>query len=181
MAPKLVGGVTPGRGEQQHLGLPVFDTVKDAVRATGATASMIYVPTAGAAEFDSGAVDAGIELAVVHHRRRAGERHGAREGGARGFGYAPRRPQLPGRHHTPGGMQDRHHAGLLFGASKNSVRYQASRSGTLTYEAVFQTTNIGLGQSTCVGIGGDPVRGMNFIDVLELFQRDPRTRRASFS
>ncbi len=168
---KMVGGVTPGRGGEKHLDLPVFDTVHDAVAQTGATASVIYVPAPFAADAILEAADAGIELVVCITEGIPDQRHGAREGRARRHRHAPDRAQLPGHHHA-GRMQDRHHAGLHPQERRVGI---VSRSGTLTYEAVFQTTNKGLGQSTCVGIGGDPVRGMNFVDVLELFERDPQT------
>ena len=168
---RLVGGVTPGKGGTEHLGLPVFDTVREAAAATGATASVIYVPAAFCKDSILEALDAGIELIVcitegiptldmlavkaridLTDSRLIGPNcPGVITPGACKIGIMPADIHLPGR------------VGVV------------SRSGTLTYEAVKQTTDMGFGQSTCVGIGGDPIPASSFVDILELFQSDADT------
>lgn len=167
---QMVGGVTPGRGGESHLGLPVFNSVRDAVK-TGATASVIYVPAPFCKDSIIEAVDAGISLVVcitegipvldmlvikayIAHKN------------VRLIG-----PNCPGLI-TPGQAKIGIMPGHIHQPGKVGI---VSRSGTLTYEAVKQTTELGYGQSTCVGIGGDPIPGMSFVDVLTLFQADPQT------
>ncbi len=168
---KLVGGTSPGKGGQQHLGLPVFNTVEDAVLETGATASMIYVPAPFCKDAINEAIDAGIKLIVcitegiptldmLQIKRRLV-----------GSDVVMIGPNCPG-------IASSGEAKL--GIIPNSILKKGkvgivSRSGTLTYEAIKQTTDIGYGQTTCVGIGGDPIPGSNFIDILSRFQNDPET------
>ena len=168
---KMVGGVTPGKGGQEHLGLPVFNTVAEAVEATGADASVIYVPAAFCKDSILEAANGGVKLIVcitegiptldmlvckvrcdeLKVRLIGPNCPGVITPGESKIGIMPAQIHLPGK------------VGIV------------SRSGTLTYEAVKQTTDIGFGQSTCVGIGGDPIPGSNFIDILEMFQNDPAT------
>ncbi len=168
---QLVGGVSPGKGGQTHLGLPVFNTVKDAVSVTGATATVIYVPAPFCKDAILEAIDAGIELIVcitegVPTLDMLEVKVKLEETGVRMIG-----PNCPGVI-TPDECKIGIMPGHIHQAGKVGI---VSRSGTLTYEAVKQTTDEGFGQSTCVGIGGDPIPGTNFIDVLEMFQNDPQT------
>ncbi|MBV7315774.1 succinate--CoA ligase subunit alpha [Shewanella sp. NIFS-20-20] len=168
---QMVGGVSPGKGGQTHLGLPVFNTVKDAVAATGATASVIYVPAPFCKDAILEAIDSGIEIIVcitegIPTLDMLDVKVKLEETGVRMIG-----PNCPGVI-TPGECKIGIMPGHIHMAGKVGI---VSRSGTLTYEAVKQTTDEGFGQSTCVGIGGDPIPGTNFIDVLEMFQNDPQT------
>ncbi|MHB1232736.1 MAG: succinate--CoA ligase subunit alpha [Burkholderiales bacterium] len=168
---RMVGGVTPGKGGQTHLNLPVFNTMREAVDATGANASVIYVPSPYAADSIMEAADAGIEVIVCITEgipvldmlkvKAALQANGAKLIGPNCPGIITagecKIGIMPGFIHQPGTV------GIV------------SRSGTLTYEAVHQTTRLNLGQTTCVGIGGDPIKGLDFINCLEMFQNDPAT------
>ncbi|MGF1765316.1 succinate--CoA ligase subunit alpha [Aliivibrio kagoshimensis] len=168
---QMVGGVSPGKGGTTHLGLPVFNTVSEAVEKTGATATVIYVPAAFCKDAILEAIDAGIQIIItitegIPTLDMLDVKVRLDESGVRMIG-----PNCPGVI-TPDQCKIGIMPGHIHKAGKVGI---VSRSGTLTYEAVKQTTDEGFGQSTCVGIGGDPIPGSNFIDILDMFEKDPAT------
>ncbi|HMW28592.1 MAG TPA: succinate--CoA ligase subunit alpha [Plasticicumulans sp.] len=168
----LVGGVSPGKGGSAHLGKPVFNTVHEAVRDAGANASMIYVPAPFAADAILEAADAGIKVIACITEGIPVLDMLKVKAALKGSDVRLIGPNCPGLI-TPGECKMGIMPGHIHQPGKIGI---VSRSGTLTYEAVHQTTRIGLGQSTCVGIGGDPIHGMSFIDVLEMFEADSATK-----